>query len=564
MGDGAGDVPPSLLQPFTTDVIREVRTGKIKNMPGLTIPTGIFKTTHSARISVTEMGIEGDEHDYTFHGGADKAIHGYCCLHYDHWRTIHPDRADKFVPGGFGENLVLPKMNERNICIGDVFEVSAPRPEEGVRLQISLPRQPCFKLNHRFGIRDFAPTTLRSSRTGFYFRVLRGGTIGPGDTIKLVERIDPKWTIERVQEYLHRNTQDEAANAELAGLDALGIESKSIFEKRVARAEKARRKRELGCADDKKEKWRIYKVVDRKEETPRIISFELEASDPSPDTDENLKPGSHARLRLGNGLIRSYSIVGGSRKKFQIGVALAETSRGGSRYLHKDVDVDSLLEVGNITESVPPSKSSSKHVFIAGGIGITAFLPLIETMKKINWQVECHYGVRSLSDIPFRPRIDALGATVAVTAKDEGQRMDVKRIVAGLGWNEHLYVCGSPRLMDAVAAETRSKGISQDDIHYEAFSADAGGDPFDVIVQNRGNKQLHVGEDETLLEVLRRDVEDVPSSCEAGNCGTCKIYLKDGQADHRGTGLLEGMKEEFILSCVSRGIGKIAVELCDW
>jgi MOSC domain-containing protein YiiM len=55
-------------------------------------------------------------------------------------------------------------MNERNVCIGDVISVG-----DEVLLEVSLPRQPCFKLNHRFGLKNFAPVTYRTSRTGWYY-----------------------------------------------------------------------------------------------------------------------------------------------------------------------------------------------------------------------------------------------------------------------------------------------------------------------------------------------------------------------------------------------------------
>lgn len=85
-------------------------------------------------------------------------------------------------------------MNERNVCIGDKIRVGE------VLLQVSLPRQPCFKLNHRFGVKGFAPNTWKLSRTGWYYRVLEEGWMGVGDSIVLVDRKYPSWTIERVQE----------------------------------------------------------------------------------------------------------------------------------------------------------------------------------------------------------------------------------------------------------------------------------------------------------------------------------------------------------------------------
>ena len=62
--------------PFTSDTILEVRTGKMKPLRGLAVQSGIEKTLRQGPVAVTELGLEGDEHDPTFHGGRDKAIHG--------------------------------------------------------------------------------------------------------------------------------------------------------------------------------------------------------------------------------------------------------------------------------------------------------------------------------------------------------------------------------------------------------------------------------------------------------------------------------------------------------
>jgi len=67
-----------LYAPFTVDTLLEIRMGKMKPMPGLTIESGIDKTLcpPGKPVRVTKMGIVGDEHDPTFHGGVDKAVHG--------------------------------------------------------------------------------------------------------------------------------------------------------------------------------------------------------------------------------------------------------------------------------------------------------------------------------------------------------------------------------------------------------------------------------------------------------------------------------------------------------
>ncbi|KAI1098650.1 PK beta-barrel-protein domain-containing protein-like protein [Jackrogersella minutella] len=556
-----------LFAPFERDIILEIRTSKMKTMPGLKIETGIDKRVRSGRIPVSFVGLDADEHDLVFHGGPDKAIHGYCCSHYYAWQKEFPEAATRFERGGFGENFVTERMNERNVCIGDIVSIG----DDGVLLQVSLPRQPCFKLNHRFQLRNFAPNTYKTSRTGWYYRVLHEGTVQAGDEIRLVERRWPKWTIERVQEYLHRTQDDAAMNEELAAIADMGDESRKAFERRVEKlnAKKKRAAAALnGDGEEDKEQWRDFKIVEKKAQTPRIASFILEAVKQDPEAGE--KPlGAHTRLRLPNGLLRSYSIVSGTPNRFELGIALESPSRGGSAYFHNTAKEGDILQVGRITTDVKPAGAASSHVFIVGGIGITAFLGMLDVYRKIHWESTVHYGVRdAASDVPFRKRVDALRDCVVVKLYDgsKGERMDIAAIFKDLPWNSHVYVCGPARMMDEAVREVRARGLGEADVHFEAFAADTTGDPFEVEVRSAREKKsmtLQVGAEETLLEVLRKNFgdEDVPSSCEVGNCGTCKVVLRSGRVDHRGTGLLEDEKREALLSCVSRGIGKIAIEI---
>jgi ferredoxin len=127
-------------------------------------------------------------------------------------------------------------------------------------------------------------------------------------------------------------------------------------------------------------------------------------------------------------------------------------------------------------------------------------------------------------------------------------------------WNSHLYFCGPRRLMNEATRETTARCVPETEVHFEAFEADISGDPFEAVVANRENKLLKVGEEESLLEVLQKHF-DVDYSCSVGNCGTCRIGLKEGRVDHRGTALTEAEKTTSILSCVSRGVGRITVEI---
>ncbi|EXJ62439.1 hypothetical protein A1O7_02874 [Cladophialophora yegresii CBS 114405] len=422
-----------------------------------------------------------------------------------------------------------------NICIGDILTIG---PE--VTVQVSLPRQPCFKLNHRFEVKDMAWQSQMKSRTGWYYRVLKEGYISPGDEIKLVERLNPKWTVAAVQHYLYREMKNFEVMAELNQDERMfGDDSVTL------------------------EAWSDYKLVQELRQTPRICSFVFEVvGEQSQTTSLKVEPGSHVRLKLGDkgDLIRAYSVVGGTKDRFELGVALADESRGGSLYLHKNAKVGEVFSVGKIATSFPFAPEADEHILIAGGTGITAFLPTAEKLKESGENFTLHLAVRSTHKVPFRERLSKLGKSLVIYDKERGRRLDLARIMCRVTTNPHVYCCGSPRLMDDVAATAKRYGLAEEQIHFEAFAVTTSGDPFTAALLT-SQKTIQVPARRSLLEALREAGIDVPSSCEAGSCGTCRVQVAKGRIDHRGTGLLESDKASAMLACSSRGIGHIELEL---
>lgn len=144
--------------------------------------TGIFKRpVPSGCITVT--GIVGDHQaDLRVHGGPEKAVHHYAAENYARLASDYPALAPALIPGSLGENLSTVGWNESNVHIGDVFE------SNGTVLQVSQPRSPCWKINHRFGIDDLSKHIASACMTGWYYRVLSPGTICLGDGFERIER----------------------------------------------------------------------------------------------------------------------------------------------------------------------------------------------------------------------------------------------------------------------------------------------------------------------------------------------------------------------------------------
>lgn len=559
-------VPPI---PKPTKLV-QLRTGKLKPLGELSILSGIDKAERFDRVRVAKLGLTDDEHDLTFHGGIDKAVHQYCSEHYPLWREMYPtpEVAERFVPGGFGENLIADGWNESNVCIGDQVRIGWPDSatsagDDGVLLEVSLPRQPCFKLNQRFGIKNFAGKTHQLNRTGWYYRVVQEGWVENGMELRVVERRHPKWSIAKIHHHVHRDLGNREAIEEAVAIEEMGNEAKGAFKQQAKKLAQEEEERKFGKKKKPAEVWNEYKLVERRAETPRVVSITLESIDKINEK-INVDAGSHVRIKLANGLSRSYSVVGGTNEQFELGIARDENSRGGSTYIHDTLKVGDIISVGTFTPSVPKVGSASHHIIIVGGIGITAFLMLMQIFHEINYNFELHYAVRSADEVAFRKLLDPMWERVKIYDRSKGERMDIPSIIKNRKWNSQVYVCGPQRMNDEVTLVAKGQGMDESEVHSEAFSAVTSGDPFTAEVFGDGKeagKKLEVGEEQTLLQVLRDAGFEVQSSCEVGNCGTCKLGVKNGVVEHRGGGLPEDEKDTAMLSCVSRGKGHIVVEL---
>jgi MOSC domain-containing protein YiiM len=201
---------------MTTFRIREVRVGRPQRFGPQGQLSAIDKAPVSGPIAVTASGLVGDEQaDRRHHGGPDKAVHVYAAAHFPAWAKDLPEAADRFRPGAFRENLVIEDATEADICLGDRWQLGA------LLLEVSQGRQPCWKLNLRFGIPDMARRVQDSGRTGWYFRVIEPGTVAAGDEVRLAARPNSAWPLVRVTQVLYRNALDLESLAELAALPCL-------------------------------------------------------------------------------------------------------------------------------------------------------------------------------------------------------------------------------------------------------------------------------------------------------------------------------------------------------
>lgn len=158
---------------------------------GQKVQTGIYKYPVETPIFLGMTDVENDHvFDRRFHGGTDKACYLYSSDHYPFWKNSYP-RLD-WNWGMFGENLTVSELDESEIRIGDRYQIG------DAVVQVSQPRQPCFKLGVRFGDQKVVDEFWLSSFPGIYVRVLQPGNVKVGDEFILLERNPDSLSVSQV------------------------------------------------------------------------------------------------------------------------------------------------------------------------------------------------------------------------------------------------------------------------------------------------------------------------------------------------------------------------------
>ncbi|WP_299897010.1 MOSC domain-containing protein [uncultured Aquimarina sp.] len=143
---------------------------------GKEVKTGIYKYPVDESIFLDKEDVKGDHViDRRVHGGVDKACYLYAAEHYPYWKEKYPDLDWNY--GMFGENLTVLGLDERIIHIGSIYNLG-----EAV-VQVTQPRQPCYKLGVRFGTQTVLKQFIQALMPGVYVRVLTAGLVKKDDVL---------------------------------------------------------------------------------------------------------------------------------------------------------------------------------------------------------------------------------------------------------------------------------------------------------------------------------------------------------------------------------------------
>ena len=191
--------------------IESIQVGKPQTISADFI-SSINKSPVTVPVQLKFENLEGDQQaDLSVHGGPDKAVNVYPIEHYRYWNQRQPYLFRKRIKlptpanGAFGENFTVSGLNESSVCIGDTFTVGS------AIVQVSQPRQPCWKLARKFNQTNLPMWVQKNGKTGWYFRVLQEGHVTQFDTFTLTDRHYPDWTLQRTNSLrysIHRSRDD--------------------------------------------------------------------------------------------------------------------------------------------------------------------------------------------------------------------------------------------------------------------------------------------------------------------------------------------------------------------
>lgn len=296
-------------------------------------------------------------------------------------------------------------------------------------------------------------------------------------------------------------------------------------------------------------------------EAEQVISVVLR--NPTGDRLPHWEAGAHVEVTLPSGLIRHYSLCGSHDEphSYTVAVLLVPEGRGGSREIHQRLRVGDVLDVSEPRNNFG-LLPASHYLFIAGGIGVTPLLAMLEELhgQPVTPSFHFLYGGRTRASMAFIQRLIDVGRDrIDLVPQDMAGLPDLAGALAGSPAGTRIYCCGPPPMLEAL--ERLGSTFPHVTIHFERFTAEvprnanlrAGDETFDVELARRG-VTVTVPADKSVLDAVLEVAPDTLFSCTSGFCGTCETKVIAGAVDHRDELLTQAEQQAntSMMICVSR------------
>lgn len=272
-------------------------------------------------------------------------------------------------------------------------------------------------------------------------------------------------------------------------------------------------------------------------------------------------PGAHLDLHLPSGIIRQYSLCGDpeDRQQWRVAVLLEQVSRGGSRAVHRDLRPGMVLTARGPRNNFE-LRPAGAYRFVAGGIGITPILAMVNHARDQGTPWSLLYGGRTRGSMAFVEELTHDGGDVTVLPQDEAGLLPLADLFEHVEADTLIYACGPGPLLEAIERATAhwpagslvlerfAPTVSDSQVPESAFEVQAAVSGVTVTVE-RGT---------SIVRALESVGVFPETSCEEGICGTCETRILEGTPEHRDSLLSEAERAsgETMMICVSRCIGQ--------
>ncbi|MFH9674029.1 PDR/VanB family oxidoreductase [Streptomyces sp. NPDC017405] len=297
-------------------------------------------------------------------------------------------------------------------------------------------------------------------------------------------------------------------------------------------------------------------VARRTDEAAGVVSLDLRRPDGAPLP--AWTPGAHIDLLLAPDLVRQYSLCSSPQdaRVWRVAVLREQAGRGGSLRVHGKLSEGDPVRVRGPRNHFP-LEGAEEYVFIAGGIGITPIVPMLEQAEQQGSAWELAYGGRTLASMAFRDTLATrYGERVRIRPEDVYGLLDLDALLGAPRPGALVYCCGPEPLVKAV--EERCAGWPAGTLHVERFTLREVQEPvrdgaFEVELAQTGIT-VTVPPEKSVLEAVEEAGVQVLSSCREGTCGTCETAVLEGTVDHRDSLLTPAEQEahDTMMVCVSR------------
>jgi len=574
---------------------------------GRTVHTGIWKDPVRGPCRVGRLNLEGDgQGDLAGHGGEQRAVFVYQTESYRHWQE-QLKRTD-FVYGQFGENFTIEGLPDSDVCIGDRFQIG------DALFEVTQPRVTCYRVGIRMNEPRMPALLTASGRPGFYFRVLREGTVSAGDNIVQVGEAKERMTVAEVNALLYSLDHPRDRLERALRIEALSPGWRGSFEALLQSLATGTASGNAGLAPAAAAHpvapgFRPLTVAAIAQECADVLSLTLQSPDSQPLP--TALPGQFVVLRLqptagGPPLLRSYSLSGPlSTERYRVSVKIEPHGAAGT-WLREHLRVGDILDVSAPRGSFVLQPGERPVVLLSAGIGATPVLAMLHALvaagatRQVLWLHGAHDGQHHPFAAEARTLVHALthGHSNVCYSKpgpddltgadfDVAGRLSRAALEAvGVPREADAYLCGPPRFMAEMKEALAALGVAPERIHTEIFN---GGESLTPGIAGAPTRAPHLPNDDApadnanigpLVSFARSGITvhwkasayqsilelaeacDVPVrwSCRSGVCHTCESGLISGSVTYE-PDPLDPPADGNVLICCSRPRGDVAIDI---